>query len=148
MLAWSVHEESNAGWMGVHFSALSWALASTLFSMAIPEHNRGAVPRSKVRRRVKLVYCWNTNSSTRHQVEEVIKKIPLGVSKRFPERSAERVLAYCCWKCLLTDTGQDGWHAANCFDWSVAKWPVFWKSYEAFFYQSTQIYGHFINNNA
>lgn len=74
----------------------------------------------KVTSTVRLVRCWNPDGNSRHQVQEVIKKIPFGVSKGFPEQSAEWVLAYCCWKCLLTDTGHDGWHAADCFDWSVA----------------------------
>lgn len=43
-----------------------------------------------------------------HRVREVIKDIPSGVSKRFPEQRARGVLAYCRWKCLLNDTG-GGW---------------------------------------
>lgn len=66
-----------------------------------------------VKSTVKLVHFWNPDSNRSHQVQEVIKKIPFGVSKKFPEQSADWVLAYCCWKCLLTDTGHDGWHAAN-----------------------------------
>lgn len=92
------------------------------YNVSGDNHNKNAMLGSKVRSKVKLVHCWNADSNSRHQVKEVIKKIPFGVSKRFPEQRAEWVLACCWWKCLLIDTGCDSWHAADCFDWSAAWW--------------------------
>lgn len=99
--------------------------------MVAPQHCKG-----KVRSTVKLVLFWNSYSNRGNQVQEVIKKIPFGVSKMFPVRRAEWVVADWCWKCLLTDTGHDSWHAT--FNWSVSvrssSRPAFLGNYRSFIY--------------
>lgn len=56
---------------------------------------------------MKLSFSGNSECDRSHQVEEIIKEIPFGVTKWLPEQSTDWVLAHCCWKCLLTDTGHD-----------------------------------------
>lgn len=45
------------------------------------ERSKNVMSGAKVRGKVKLVQCWNADSNRRQQAEEVIKKIPFGVSK-------------------------------------------------------------------
>lgn len=81
------------------------------------EHNKNVMLGAKVRRKVKLVQCWNADSNSRQQVEEVIKKIPFGVTKTV---SWTQSVQSGCWHvaggnvCWLT--GCDTWYAADSLD--------------------------------
>lgn len=134
-------EQANAGYYGVQV-ALSWHEHRRLC-----EHKKKRESKARSRIIIPLVHFWNSESNRSHQVQDIIKQIPFGVSKRLPEQSADWVLAYCCWKCLPTDTGHDSWHAADCFNWSSAQWVVcFWNVMETLLIHMHAEMTHYKNN--
>lgn len=127
MLVWVKSKQMQA------FMVCKWHWASRSIDVYVNTEKKKRESNIEARSRIiiPLVLFWNSESNRSHQVQDIIKQIPFGVSKRLPEQSADWVLAYCCWKCLPTDTGHDSWHAADCFNWSSAQWVMcFWSVME------------------